>query len=146
MTLKEFLKDYATEETVKIGEALIESETVNVPNPKTRQILLDNLENTFVTPVFDGSARLREAAGELIERVVKRARLKKAADDEFYDTLYKEVNALKHLDEIDKNTEELGPLPTESKLLLFTLLTTWGILGGIFIVKSVKKRKTAQKS
>ncbi len=44
MTLKEFLKDYATEETVKIGEALIESETVNVPNPKTRQILLDNLE------------------------------------------------------------------------------------------------------
>ena len=110
------------------------------------ELLLDNLENTFVTFVFDGSARLREAAGELIERVVKRARLKKAADDEFYDTLYKEVNALKHLDEIDKNTEELGPLPTESKLLLFTLLTTWGILGGIFIVKSVKKRKTAQKS
>ena len=44
MTLKEFFKDYATEENVKIGGALIESETVNVPNPKTRQILLDNLE------------------------------------------------------------------------------------------------------
>ncbi len=44
MTLKEFLKDYATEETVKIGNALIEKETANVPNPKTRQILLDNLE------------------------------------------------------------------------------------------------------
>ncbi len=44
MTLKEFLKDYATEETVKIGNDLIQRETVNVPNPKTRQILLDNLE------------------------------------------------------------------------------------------------------
>lgn len=44
MTLKEFLNDYATDETKIIGNALIDSETVNVPNPKTRQILLDNLD------------------------------------------------------------------------------------------------------
>ena len=44
MTLKEFLNDYATEETRKIGNALIDSETGNVPNPKTRQILLENLD------------------------------------------------------------------------------------------------------
>ncbi len=44
MTLKEFLKDYASEETVKIGNDLISRETVNVPNPKTRQVLLDNLD------------------------------------------------------------------------------------------------------
>ena len=41
---KEFLNDYATEETRKIGNALIDSETGNVPNPKTRQILLENLD------------------------------------------------------------------------------------------------------
>ncbi len=44
MTLKEFLNDYATEETRKIGNALIDSETGNVPNIKTRQILLENLD------------------------------------------------------------------------------------------------------
>ena len=33
------------------------------------QLLLDNLENTFITPVFNGSASLRDAAGQLIEDV-----------------------------------------------------------------------------
>lgn len=28
-------------------------------------------ENTFVTPVFNGSASLRDASGQLIENVVK---------------------------------------------------------------------------
>ncbi len=44
MTLKEFLNDYASDQTKIIGNALINRETVNVPNPKTRQILLDNLD------------------------------------------------------------------------------------------------------
>ena len=44
MTLKEFLNDYASDETKKIGNALIDSETGNVPNPKTRSILIENLD------------------------------------------------------------------------------------------------------
>ncbi len=44
ITLKEFLMDYATEETKKIGESLIEKEINNVPNEKVREILKNNLK------------------------------------------------------------------------------------------------------
>lgn len=41
MTLKEFLMDYASEETRKIGEALITEELKHIPNEKTRRIAAD---------------------------------------------------------------------------------------------------------
>jgi len=44
------------------------------------QLLLDNVDNTFVTPVFNGSASLRNAAGELIEETVKAVNRKKDID------------------------------------------------------------------
>ncbi len=45
MTLKEYLMDYASEETKAIGENLIEKELDNIPNEKVRQIAIDNLKN-----------------------------------------------------------------------------------------------------
>lgn len=45
MTLKEFLMDYASEDTRKIGEALIEAEINNIPKEKVREICVDNLKN-----------------------------------------------------------------------------------------------------
>ncbi len=45
MTLKEFLLDYASEETVKIGEKMIENELNNIPNDKAREICKQNLKN-----------------------------------------------------------------------------------------------------
>ncbi len=44
MTLKEYLMDYASEETKAIGEALIKAETENIPREKTREICRDHLE------------------------------------------------------------------------------------------------------
>lgn len=44
ITLKEFLEDYATEGTKKIGENLIQSEIVNVPSEAVRNILINNLK------------------------------------------------------------------------------------------------------
>ena len=38
MTLKEYLIDYASSETRKIGEALIEKQLLNIPNEKTRSV------------------------------------------------------------------------------------------------------------
>ncbi len=38
ITLKEFLEDYASPETKKTGQALIEKELLNIPKPKIRQI------------------------------------------------------------------------------------------------------------
>lgn len=43
LTLQEYLTDYATEETQKIGEALIDREILNVPNPKRREKALSYL-------------------------------------------------------------------------------------------------------
>ncbi len=45
MTLKEYLEDYASEETKKIGEKLILEEMKNIPNPKVKQIALANLSD-----------------------------------------------------------------------------------------------------
>ena len=45
MTLKEYLMDYASEDTRKIGEALIETEINNVPKEKVREIAKENLKN-----------------------------------------------------------------------------------------------------
>ena len=44
LTLKEYLKDYASEDTVRIGEEMIQNEIGNVPREKTREILIRHLE------------------------------------------------------------------------------------------------------
>ena len=43
MTLKEYLMDYASEDTRRIGEVLIEQEIGNIPKEKVQQIVRDNL-------------------------------------------------------------------------------------------------------
>lgn len=44
MTLKEFLEDYASEKTKKVGEKMIESELNNIPKEKVRKICENNLK------------------------------------------------------------------------------------------------------
>lgn len=44
MTLKEYLMDYASEETKVIGEALIQAELNNIPKDQVREICRDHLE------------------------------------------------------------------------------------------------------
>ena len=43
MTLKEYLMDYASEDTKKLGEAMIEKELQNIPNEKVRRICKEHL-------------------------------------------------------------------------------------------------------
>lgn len=45
MTLKEYLEDYASEETKKVGEALIDKELDVITNPKVKQKVIDYLAN-----------------------------------------------------------------------------------------------------
>lgn len=44
MTLQEFLQDYASDETRKLGEACIREELAKIPKEKVREICCDNLE------------------------------------------------------------------------------------------------------
>ena len=113
------------------------------------KLLLDNISNTFVTPVFNGSASLRNAAGQMIEEVTKAVRRNKVVDEEFIASLYDQVTNLYKLDEINRdpsNIAKLGPLPKESVALISILSASWISLGVFCIVGMVKKRKRKQKS
>ncbi len=95
------------------------------------KLLLKNLDNTFVTPVWNGSASLRNAAGQLIENVTKSTNRGEEVDDKYFDTLFSNVSALYRLSEtgsIRVNNRDLGPLPPESVLLLIALAVAWLII------------------
>lgn len=114
---------------------------------KAANILLDNTENTFVTSVFNGSASLRDAAGQLIENTVKGVRRGQTVDDEYIQKLYDDVFALYRLDQINSRgseltstKKELGAMPLMSVILLAALAVTWaGIL--LYFVYEILKNK-----
>ncbi|MDO5441069.1 MAG: extracellular solute-binding protein [Bacillota bacterium] len=106
------------------------------------KLLLENTDNTFVTPVFNGSASLRNAAGQMIENVTKSVRRKQTVDEAYMDKLYSDINSLYRLDQADtSNTDKdsLGPLPAESKALLTGLIVVWIFIILYFCVKNRKK-------
>ena len=95
------------------------------------RLLMDNTENTFVTPVFNGSASLRNAAGQLIENVTKGIRRKQTVDEAFMDKIEDEVTSLYRLDQLQTgggSKSDLGPLPRTSLLLLTGLGATWALI------------------
>ena len=99
------------------------------------KLLMDNTENTFVTPVFNGSASLRDAAGSMVETAAKAARGGKKVDKAYVQKIYDNVTSLYHLDSLaaaagsDASSKDLGPLPTTSKILIVTLIGVWILLG-----------------
>lgn len=107
------------------------------------KLLLNNTENTFTTPVFNGSASLRNAAGELIENVTKSVRRKKTVDDDFITALYADTQALYRLDQIQQsgNARDLGALPAESVALLAALAACWVGILTYLAAQGIKKRK-----
>lgn len=98
---------------------------------KAAKLLLDNVEHTFTTPVFNGSASLRDAAGQLIEDTAKSVRRKKEINDAFIETLYHDIASLHHLNEIgteQSGKTDLGPLPQTAVLLLAALALAWTLI------------------
>ena len=113
------------------------------------KLLIDNVQYTFTTPVFNGSTSLRDAAGQMIEDVAKASRRKKKIDDDYLDKLFSDVTSLYRLDQTSMRTgseggpdEDMGPLPTASKVLIGTLIVTWILIG---IYYAAMKYKSARK-
>ncbi|MBQ3503773.1 MAG: extracellular solute-binding protein [Oscillospiraceae bacterium] len=108
------------------------------------RLLLDNTDNTFVTPVFNGSTSLRNAAGQLIENVNKAVRRHKVVDEAYMEELYAEVSALYRLDQIAASggKQTFGPLPGESKALLGILAICWIAMGVYVTAGQLKKKKS----
>ena len=109
------------------------------------KLLMSHTGDTFTTPVFNGSASLRDAAGSLIESTAKAVRRKNTVDDAFIEKLYSDTISLYRLDQLDRNSSsgvksDLGPLPRASVILLSTLAVVWVILGVLFLIGKAKER------
>ena len=114
---------------------------------KATQLLRDNVGNTFVTPVFGGSASLRDAAGQLIENTVKSVRRKEEVNDAYYEKLFQDTTALYRLDQLGAPDErvvsgkaDLGPLPGTAVVLLAGLALSWGLILLYVAGKALKRR------
>ena len=102
------------------------------------KLLLEHTADTFVTPVFNGSTSLRNAAGQLIEEAVKAARRKQPLNTE---SLFEDMRALYRLDSVTGSTEELGPLPSEAIALIITVIVIWVLLIAWRIADRLRARK-----
>ena len=105
---------------------------------------MDNIDNTFVTPVFNGSTSLRNAAGYLIENTVRSVQRKATIDDEFVKNLIENTKKLYRLDQIGAGPtpeDELGTIGTEAVILISTLGIVWLGIGTYLIVTRKKKVK-----
>ena len=122
------------------------------------ELLLKHLDDTFVTPVFNGSASLRSAAGQLIENVCKSARRKEEMSDAYIEKQFNDVSSLYRLDQIkvaasaaddvelmdeaekDRTTGR-NELPDESKALLITLPCIWIVITGFSLYRAKKTKR-----
>ena len=112
------------------------------------QLLLDHPDDTFTTAVFNGSASLRNAAGQLIEDVTKGVRRGQTVDDAFIDQLYTDTAALYHLDSVAANgaaKADLGPLPGTAAALLAALAAAWACILACVARQAVRARKKVKK-
>ena len=120
------------------------------------ELLMNNTQNTFVTPVFNGSASLRSAAGQLIENVCKSARRKEEMSDAYLEKQFEAVSSLYRLDQIKvitdggegETTEAQEPektgwdaLPGASRALLITLPCIWLVIGGFSLYRAKKTKR-----
>ena len=114
------------------------------PKIAASKLLLDNIENTFITPVFNGSASLRNAAGLMIEETGKSVRRGIEINDERLESIFTKVKSLYKLGEISDpsgSRKELGPLPATSVILLVSLGVVWVGIGGYALYGYISSRK-----
>ena len=114
------------------------------------QLLLDHMDDTFVTAVFNGSASLRDAAGQLIEDVTKSVRRSQMVDDAYIQALYTDTQSLYHLDAASPSggKADLGPLPGTAVALLAGLVVAWILIFAYVAWQAVRRRRAekAQKA
>jgi len=114
------------------------------------KLLIENTANTFTTPVFNGSASLRDAAGQMIEEVTKSVRRKQTVDDATMQTLFSNIRSLYRLDQIHAagagGPAELGPLPRTAVVLLSSLAAAWALIALFFLTETLRRRKKQKSS
>ena len=100
------------------------------------RLLIQHTDDTFTTPVFNGTTSLRDAAGQMIEETAKGVRRKKVIDDAFIDDLYEKMTTLYRLKPADT-----GPLPGTAIALLAALGAVWCGIIAYVTIDWLKKQK-----
>ncbi|MBR3502786.1 MAG: extracellular solute-binding protein [Clostridia bacterium] len=113
---------------------------------KASQLLLAHTGDTFVTPVFNGSTSLRDAAGQMIENVTKAIRRKQTVDSASIDKLYGDMISLYRLNLNGGGApgaarRDLGPLPGTAVALLAALGAVWLLIGLYALSGALKAKK-----
>ena len=111
------------------------------------ELLIENTENCFVTPVFNGSASLRNAAGYLVEETVKSVKRSQNVNNKYTDKLFESAESLYRLDEISSSQgkKEFEKLPLFSKILLFSIAFAWICIFVYLISDKIKSKKNKAK-
>lgn len=107
------------------------------------RLLLDNVDNTFITPVFNGSASLRKSAGWMIEDIGKSVDRKIEINDNHLQSTFKKAQSMFKVKEL-WGKRELGKMPATSVILISSIGVIWvgmGVYVGIQCYKRYKKRK-----
>lgn len=112
------------------------------------QLLLAHMDDTFVTPVFNGSASVRDAAGQMIENVTKSVRRKEEINEAYMEKLQSDITSLYRLDQLGGRggptaQEELGKLPWASVLLLVALAAVWAVMLSYAVIKWAKGKNNS---
>ena len=109
---------------------------------KAAKILIDNVKSTFTTPVFSGSASLRDAAGQMIENTAKSVKRGEEVNEEYYDSLFESVSALYRLDQVGGGSgrKTLGALPGTAVVLLSSLGAAWAFIIIYFVIAKIRKK------
>lgn len=115
---------------------------------RAAKLLLDNVDHTFVTPVFSGSASLRDASGQLIENTVKSVRRGQEINEEYIKKLYEDTASLYRLDQMGgqngqdfSGKTDLGKLPETSVILLASLAGAWVLIILYVVSRKIKDKK-----
>ncbi len=114
---------------------------------KASELLLAHTGDTFVTPVFNGSASLRDASGQMIENVAKSIRRKETVDEAYMSKLFSDVTSLYRLDGSGKSAaneenRDLGPLPDASVALLVVLVVAWILIAVYYFSGLIRSKKS----
>ena len=100
-----------------------------------------------MTPVFNGSASLRNAAGQLIESTTLSARRGDTIDEAFMVKLQDAATSLYRLDQIQTSGDhrtQYDSLPGGAVALLVCVGSAWIIMGGYLLISWAKGKKSGK--
>ena len=109
------------------------------------KLLLAHLDDTFITPVFNGSASLRNAAGDLIENVVASEQRGHPVEDKDIETIFVNMRKLHHLDQMQVTglqKQDFGALPPAAVVLFAGLGVAWAGIAVYYFVRKKKEKDT----